>query len=48
MDIARDGEVIQALHESCRIWLQSSRSSREAQKAAEALKIMFGKITKAK
>ena len=47
MDSTRDEKVIQALHESCRIWLQSSSSSREAQKAAEALKIMLGKIRKA-
>ena len=35
--------IMQALHESYKIWLQSSRSSREARKAAEALKIMLGK-----
>lgn len=35
--------VMQALHESYRILLQSSLSSREAQKAAQALKIMLGK-----
>ena len=35
--------IMQALHESYKIWLQSSRSSREAQKAAEALKIMLGR-----
>ena len=35
--------IIQALHESYRIWLQSSRSSREARKAAEALRIVLGK-----
>lgn len=36
-------EIMQALHESYRIWLQSSCSSREARKAAEALKIVLGK-----
>lgn len=48
MDSASDEKVIQALHESYRIWLQSSSSSREAQKAAQALKIMLGKARKAK
>ncbi|KAF4625058.1 hypothetical protein G7Y89_g13112 [Cudoniella acicularis] len=35
--------VIIALQESYRIWLKSSNSSREAQKAAEALRIVLGK-----
>ena len=35
--------IIQALHVSYKIWLQSSRSSREARKAAEALRIVLGK-----
>lgn len=35
--------IMQALQESYKIWLQSSGSSREARKAAEALKIMLGK-----
>ena len=39
----RRANVMQALHESYRILLQSSRSSREAQKAAQALKIILGK-----
>ena len=47
VDSTRDGKVMQAPHESCRIWLQSSSSSREAQKAAETLKIVLGKIRKA-
>ena len=32
---------MEALQESYKIWVQSSRSSREAQKAARALKIML-------
>ena len=48
LDSARDEKVIQALHESYRIWLQSSSSSREAQKAVQALKIMLGKARKSK
>ena len=48
MDSARDEKVIQALHESYRIWLQSSSSSREAQKAVQVLKIMLGKARKSK
>ena len=39
----RRDAIIQALHGSYKIWLQSSRSSREARKAAEALKIILGK-----
>ena len=39
----RRDTIMQALHESYKIWLQSSRSSREARKAAEALKIMLEK-----
>ena len=39
----RRDTIMQALHDSYKIWLQSSRSSREARKAAEALKIMLGK-----
>ena len=35
--------IIQALHMSYKIWQQSSRSSREARKAAEALRIVLGK-----
>lgn len=48
MDSARDEKVIQALHESYRIWLQSSSSSREAQKVVQALKILLGKARKSK
>ena len=36
--------VAPALHESYKIWLKSSTSSREAQKATEVLKIMLGKF----
>ena len=39
----RRDTIMQALQESYKIWLQSSHSSREARKAAEALKIMLGK-----
>lgn len=40
--IGRD-DVIRALLESYRIWLQSSSSSREARKAVEVLRIILGK-----
>lgn len=39
-------DVIHALHESYKIWLRSSGSSREAQKAAEALRIVLGKVSR--
>ena len=42
-EIKKPDTIIQALHESHKIWLQSSRSSREARKAAEALRIVLGK-----
>ncbi|KAL8722749.1 MAG: hypothetical protein Q9225_000810 [Loekoesia sp. 1 TL-2023] len=47
-EVARRTTIMQALHESYRIWLQSSRSSWEAQKAAQALEIMLGKEKRAK
>lgn len=40
-------DVTHALCESYKIWLQSSKSSREAQKAAEALRIVLGKAKRA-
>lgn len=39
----RGDDVTNALYESYKIWVQSSKTSREAQKAAEALKIVLGK-----
>ena len=48
IDSAKEEKVIQALHESYRIWLQSSSSSREAQKAVQVLKIMLRKARKSK
>ena len=44
VDIWRRDTITCALRESYRIWLQSSGSSREAQKAAEALKIVLEKV----
>ena len=46
-DDSRRDDVISALLESNRIWLQSSSSSREARKAVEALKIVLGKAKRA-
>ncbi|MCJ1268380.1 hypothetical protein MMC22_008268 [Lobaria immixta] len=43
-DKRRGDDVTHALHESYKIWLKSSKSSREAQKAAEALNIVLEKV----
>lgn len=44
VDKGRGDGVIHALCESYKIWLRSSKSSREAQKAAEALQIVLEKV----
>lgn len=47
VDKERRDNVLRALHESYKIWVQASSSSREARKAAEALRIVLEKVKNA-
>jgi hypothetical protein len=44
MEKTKKEKAIHALQESHRIWQQASSASREAQKAAEALRVVLGKV----